>query len=178
MIGYQEPLDHSGGSGVSLPPIPFAPEPGRPLPDVLADVTNRLQAKFAIDRGVLLVKEDRGTRLIAIASIRRGREKRRLSLRLPEVSSLFARVADGGLIFTDEYYGLFSGNTFERNLLIDDATQSFVIVPLKHDGRVLGLLGFSSDQPTAFAALHDNRYAPLWAELAGQISRDTAPSAV
>ena len=47
------------------------------------------------------------------------------------------------------------GNLIERRLLLDKETRSFMLRPLKHHGRVIGLLGYSSDNPDAFVTFEE-----------------------
>ncbi|MCK4371845.1 MAG: GAF domain-containing protein, partial [candidate division Zixibacteria bacterium] len=78
-----------------------------------------------------------------------------LRLNLPVDASLFEKVAEQGHIYTEDFCESFSGNFFERKLLLDDDSRSFVLQPLKSDGRVLGLLGYSSRKPMAFVTFEE-----------------------
>ncbi|MCK4607034.1 MAG: GAF domain-containing protein [candidate division Zixibacteria bacterium] len=118
-------------------------------------LTRWLRRIYAIDRGVLVIRSESGPRLSAISTWRDGQTRDGLSLNLPLDSSLFEKVAEHGQVYTEDFCGAFSGNFFERKLLLDDDSRSFVVQPLKSEGRVLGLLGYSSRQPTAFAMLEE-----------------------
>lgn len=118
-------------------------------------LTRWLRRIYAIDRGVLVIRSESGPRLSAISTWRDGQAREGLSLNLPLDSSLFEKVAEHGQVYTEDFCGAFSGNFFERKLLLDDDSRSFVVQPLKSEGRVLGLLGYSSRQPTAFAMLEE-----------------------
>ncbi len=118
-------------------------------------LTRWLRRIYAIDRGVLVIRSEGGPRLSAISTWRDGQGREGLSLNLPLDSSLFEKVAEHGQVYTEDFCGAFSGNFFERKLLLDDDSRSFVVQPLKSEGRVLGLLGYSSRQSTAFAMLEE-----------------------
>lgn len=124
--------------------------------EIFADLTRELQKKYAITKGVLIMREPAGTRYIAVATMARHQELRKLSLLLPTKSSLFEIAAEDGNIYTENYFGLFSGNTFEKNLLLDKSTESFMLHPVKCEGRVVAVIGYSSDVTDAFVTF-DNR---------------------
>ena len=85
------------------------------------------------------------------------------------------KVLEDGQIYTEDFCGSFSRNFFERKLLLSDDSRSFAIRPLKANGETVGLIGYSSEDPTAFAmfeqgetdyvtekfaqALHERAYA-------------------
>ncbi len=127
------------------------------LSDSFFSLTKELRKKFAIHKGVLVIRHDNGGRLSAISTWRNGSARDGLALKFPVEGSLFEKVAQQGQLFSDDYYGEFSGNFFERKLLLDDDSRSFAVQPLKADGRVIGLLGYSSRRPTAFTALEGDK---------------------
>jgi len=137
---------------------------------LFSEFTHRLQDFYEIRKGFLAVREGRNTRFLAIASFNRGRTRRNLSLRLPPTSSLFDRVIEDGRIYTENFATLFDGNTIERQLLVDDSTSSFVLRPLKHDGQVVGLLGYSSDNPNAFVTFEEGLLDPIIDRFAGLLA--------
>ncbi len=63
-------------------------------------------------------------------------------------------IEDGNL-YTESFSDSFSGNFFEQKLLLDPLSQSFALKPLKVEGEVVGMVGFSSHNPTAFALLEE-----------------------
>ena len=130
------------------------PEKAEPA-EIFIDLTRQLQRFFAIHKGVLIINENSSTRFTATATFNNGKTRRNLSLKLPGTSSLFKIVAENGQLYTENFSELFSGNSFERNLLLESDSQSFLIHPLKHDGAVVGLLGYSSTDPLAFATFED-----------------------
>jgi len=116
------------------------------------EFTRVLEQGFAVRKGMLALREENQTRFLAIACWGARKGRRNLSLRLPVVSSLFERVAEDGRGYTDSFAELFDGNSIERRLLLDEDTQSFVLRPIKYEGQVVALLGYSSDCADAFAA--------------------------
>jgi len=136
------------------------------LSETFSAVTRHLRKNYAIDKGVLVLRDEGSHRLSAISTWHNGLSRAGLRVNLPSDGSLFAKVAEEGQVYTEDYCGAFSGNFFERKLLLDDDSRSFVLQPLKCDGRVLGLLGYSSRRPTAFAMCEEG----AWDELAGKLS--------
>lgn len=132
-------------------------------------LTRALQERYDIRKAVLIVKEKETSRFCAVASFNDGRTRKNLSLRLPGHSSLFLKVADHRTIFTESYCDLFSGNSFERNLLLDDECRSYAILPLTCDGHVVGILGFSSDSPSTFVTFEEGAVDRAAAHLAERI---------
>jgi len=125
-----------------------------------------------IHRAVLIAVKSHYRDLLAVARWSKGESDgpRTLALRLPVEDSLFAHVAAQRFEFSDDYFGLFSGNSIERQLLLDGVTGgSYVICPIKIDASLVGLIGFSSLLPGAFSNLEsldpDRTFAPLAAEL-------------
>jgi len=137
--------------------------------DIFADLTHELQKKYHISKGVLIVRGQKGTQYEAIAMFTKTGETRRLSLKLPTKSSLFEIAAEDGGIYTENYYGLFSGNNFEKNLLLDKNTESFMLHPIKCDGRVVAIIGYSSDVTDAFITFDDDMLAEVGEQLGHRI---------
>lgn len=123
--------------------------------DVFSEFTRRLQEKYDINRGVLILCKPGSSKLAAVSTWHNGAVHDGLSINLPDESSLFAKVAEEGHLYTDDFYGVFSGNFFERKLLLDENSRSFALHPLKRDGRVIGLVGYSSEKPTAFSVFEE-----------------------
>lgn len=130
------------------------------------ELTKRLSSRFSINKAVLLLRADAGAPLAAVSTWKNGQVREGLSIRLPSESSLFEIVAGQGDVYTENFCNGFSGNFFERKLLLEDDSRSFVIQPLKHDGAVIGLLGFSSDEPTAFTMFEEGAVEPVFSEFA------------
>jgi hypothetical protein len=54
-----------------------------------------------------------------------------------------------------------------------------MLKPLKHDARVVGIIGYSSDHPEAFAVVEDGLLDPIFDRLAEFLGRlQVAPSPV
>lgn len=120
------------------------------ITELFSEITRRLEVKYSIDKGVLVIKNDAENCFAAVSTWKKGELRDGLSINLPNDSSLFARVADDGIVYTEEFSGIFSGNFFERKLLLEDDTKSYVLHPLKFEGKVIGLVGYSSAEPTSF----------------------------
>jgi hypothetical protein len=119
------------------------------------ELTHRLRKKFDISKGVLVLRQEQPPRLAAVSTWKHGQERDGLALNLPHDSSLFEKVAEQGQVYTENFCDAFAGNFFERKLLLDDSSRSFVLQPLKANGRVVGVLGYSSEEPTAFAVCEE-----------------------
>jgi hypothetical protein len=145
--------------------------PQSDLSEIFTGLTRDLLNSYPISRGVLLVKAGDAARFLAVSTWNEGRVRRNLSLRLPSNSSLFEKIAESGQVYTENFCALFSGNTFERNLLIGDKTKSYVVQPLKLEGAVVGLVGYSSDKPTAFVTFEEGALSGISSRLAARIDQ-------
>ncbi|HWR82262.1 MAG TPA: GAF domain-containing protein [Candidatus Deferrimicrobium sp.] len=125
-------------------------ERGASVSEIFIAVTEQMNHHLGIDKGVLVVREAEPARMTAVATWHNGVGHEGLALRLPAAPSLFEQVAQHGIVYTEDFCAAFSGNFYERKLLLDDTSRSFVLQPLKSHGRVVGLLGYSSRRPTAF----------------------------
>ncbi len=114
-------------------------------------LTRRLACQYPIDKGVLILRDSGSSELSAISTWRDGVVRDGLKLNLPSDGSLFEKVAEDGRVYAEDFCGSFSGNFFERKLLLDNDSRCFVIQPLIFEGKVNGLLGYSSRRPSAFA---------------------------
>jgi hypothetical protein len=116
--------------------------------DAFTNFSRLLETRFEIKKGFLALREGDQTRFLAVASWKKDKVRKKLSLTLPNTSSLFEKVAEN-------FATLFDGNFIERQLLLDDTTESFMLRPLKHEGRVVGLIGYSSEVPDAFVTIQE-----------------------
>lgn len=123
--------------------------------DTFANFSRLLETRFEIKKGFLALREGDQTRFLAVASWKKDKVRKKLSLKLPNTSSLFEKVAESGQIYAENFATLFDGNFIERQLLLDDTTESFMLRPLKHEGRVVGLIGYSSEVPDAFVTIQE-----------------------
>lgn len=142
------------------------------LHEIFVATADSVHRYVPIHRAVLVAVLSHYRDLLAIARWSNGESDgpRILSLHLPVENSLFAQVAAQRFEFGDDYFGLFSGNSMERQLLLDGVTGgSYVICPIKIDASLVGLIGFSSILPGAFGDMEsldpDRTFAPLAAEL-------------
>lgn len=142
----------------SSPVEPAGPEttcqvihPEAELSANFAGLTRRLTCQYSIDKGVLVVRDRDGSELSAISTWRDGIVHDGLRLNLPSEDSLFEKVAEDGRVYTEDFCESFSGNFFERKLLLENDSRCFVVQPLLFEGRVRGLLGYSSRRPSTFA---------------------------
>lgn len=141
------------------------------LAEAFQTLTDQLHKEYNIDKGVLVLRPDAGRQLAAVSVWYRGSLRDGLRLNLPVESSLFEKVAEQGHIYTEDFCESFSGNFFERKLLLDDDSRSFVLQPLKYEGRVLGLLGYSSREPMAFVTFEEGALEAISNRLGSIIDR-------
>jgi transcriptional regulator with GAF, ATPase, and Fis domain len=125
------------------------------LSELFLGLTDNLSRHIEINRGVLILRRPDTGRLAAYTIWNNGQSRDGLRINLPEATSLFEKVAEDGLVYSENFCDLFSGNFFERKLLLDDYSQSFVVVPLKSEGEVVGLIAYSSEQTTAFTVVEN-----------------------
>jgi len=129
---------------------------------VFNGLSRSLLQEFDIKKGFLALREGDQTRFLAVAAWKEGRIRKNLSLRLPNVSSLFEKVAESGQIYSENFAALFDGNYMERQLLLDDDTASFMLRPLKHEAKVVALIGYSSEVSEAFVAFEEGLLDPIF----------------
>lgn len=139
------------------------------ISDLFFELTQKISTKYDIDKGLLVLRRRKSDSLSAVSMWSNGDLRDGLSIKLPVESSLFEQVAAQGQVYSEEYCGAFSGNFFERKLLIDDCSKSFVLQPLNYDGEVIGLLGYSSKNPTAFATFEEGELDKVAADFAKTI---------
>jgi hypothetical protein len=143
--------------------------PATQVPDYFVDIVKRLQDVLPIGRAFLAVRESSGTRLIATATFGAHKVRKNLNLKIPAISSLFQKVSDGGIAFTDNCSQFFSGNNLERNLLLDHSSRAYTLIPLKHEGHTVGMLGMSSERPEAFSIVDEGLLDGVVANLARRV---------
>jgi hypothetical protein len=143
--------------------------PDMSIHDLFVDFVRLLESALPINRALLAVREPGGTRFIATTTISERRSRKHLSVKLPTASSLFEKVAEHGIAYSETFCECFSGNRMERNLLLDDDSRSFALVPLKHEGSVVGIMGLSSDEASAFALVEDGLLERTAVQLAARI---------
>jgi len=169
MTWYGDP--DSGGFQPPHPAAFTAAAPNDPLMAAFEDLARRLRVRFPFDRTVLLLKKEDTQQLLAVAAATGG-TSRKLRLSLPLENSLLAKVIEHGLPYCESYCGFFSGNQLEQRLLFDDTAAAFALLPLKRDGAIVGVLGFSSDDPDAFRLFEDTDWAPLTQSLTATLDEN------
>jgi len=125
------------------------------LSELFQEVTRRLSKKLDIDRGVFIIRDKNNDKFSVISTWNNGKVRNNISINISVEPSLIEKVAEGGICFSETYTGKFSGNFFERKLLLGVNSQAYVLQPLKHEGKVVGMLGFSSLTPTAFSTVEE-----------------------
>lgn len=128
---------------------------------IFVEFTRLLEDEFDIRKGFLALREGAYTRFIAVATWNDGKVRKNLSLRLPATHSLFEKVVEDGQVYSETFAELFDGSMFERRLLLDDETESFMLRPLKYEGQVIALLGYGSVRQHAFVTFEDGPLDPL-----------------
>lgn len=151
-----EDLDHILG---------YEPDPRA----LFSHLSRSLLQEFDIKKGFLALREGDQTRFLAVAAWKDGKTRKNLSLRLPNISSLFEKVAESGEIYAENFAALFDGNYMERQLLLDDDTASFMLRPLKYEARVVALLGYSSEVSEAFVAFEEGLLDPIFERVAAYL---------
>jgi len=140
-------------------------------PTIFLRFTRELQRVYDITKGFLAIRDGDMTRFLAVATFSNGTVRKNLSLKLPSAPSLFEKVADDGRLYTENFAELCDGNLIERRLLLDDDTRAFMLRPLKSDSRVIGLLGYSSDNPDAFVTFEEGLIDPVLDEFGRLLGR-------
>ncbi|UCC44681.1 MAG: hypothetical protein JSU65_01770 [Candidatus Zixiibacteriota bacterium] len=147
------------------------------ISELFIRLTAILQKEIPIRKGLLAVRGVGSTHFVATATVGERKTRRNLSLVLPRVSSLFEKVAETGTTYTEACVEFFSGNSFEKNLLLDDNSNSFVLVPLRHEAHTVAIMGYSSDEPTAFALFEEELLAKIVPQLSARIAASMSPPA-
>ena len=161
--GWQNPIDESReNGGTSLKEVCHSLLQQETTPQAaFRTLTNALQRQFEINRGFLALREEDQARFLAVARFTDTGALKALSLRIPGINSVFEKVAEDGGLYVENFVQLFEGNTIENRLLIGENTESFVLRPLKNAGRLVGLLGYSSDTTDAFVTFEDGILDPV-----------------
>ena len=135
------------------------------LHELFNELTRRLKTQYNIDRGVFIIRSADGENFSAVSTWDEDKVRNNISINLSIEPSLTTKVAENGIVFSDSITNEFSGNFFERKLLFNDDSQSYVLQPLKHEGQVVGLLGYSSVNPTAFSTFEEGALDKVAGEL-------------
>jgi hypothetical protein len=138
--------------------------------EIFFELTEYLKEPFSISKSVLVIIDDQSM-LSAISTWHNGLRHDGLALNLPHADSLFEKVLEHGRPYTELFPQSFSGNFFERKLLLDSTSKSFALHPLKRDGRTIGLIGFSSENSSALALLEEGSSVEIISRFAELISK-------
>ncbi len=125
------------------------------IAEIFGELTRRLEVKFDINKGVLVLRNQIENSFLAISTWNDGEFLDGLAISLPTAPSLFEQVADDGQVFSDSYAGIFSGNFFEKKLLLSRNSKSYMLHPLKHEGQIVGMLGYSSEEDLSFTVFEE-----------------------
>ncbi|MDF1543955.1 MAG: hypothetical protein P1R58_02500 [bacterium] len=107
-------------------------------------LARRLSDQHQVNRGVMVIRNDSSNDLGVVSVWDESGIKSGLTLTLPSENSLFHQVVRDGRRYTLGNLNNFSGNFFERKLLLEEATSSMLLIPLTSREQVVGLIGFSS----------------------------------
>jgi len=140
------------------------------LSEMFFEIIDFLKERYTLNKCVLIIKHDNAV-LSAISTWSNGLRQDGLTLNLPHKESLFEKVLEDGRLYTEYFFGSFSGNFFERKLLLDEQSRSFALQPLKSGGQVVGLVGFSSKNPTPFALMEEGDSADILNRFADRLSK-------
>jgi len=135
------------------------------LSELVRNITGKLKESFDINRALLVVRQNDGEPFSAVSSWHDGDLLDGLKLSLPKNSSLFEDVAENRITYTETYSGSFSGNFFEKKLLLDESSKAFLLQPIRYKGQTVGILGFSSENPTAFTLFEEGLLNQITDEL-------------
>ena len=148
---------------------------GANLSAMFEQLTRELSRSYAINRGVLVVRRRDTGGLSAVSTWNDGAVRDGLAVNFPTETSLFEKVAEHGAVYTEDFCGSFSGNFFERKLLLGEDSRSFVVQPLSSDGEVIALVAYSSKEPTAFVMFEEGHIDRVARDFASAIRKQTHP---
>lgn len=114
------------------------------ISDRFVEISNKLSEMISINRSVLILNQRETNQLAAVSTWEKGAVRDGLTITLPSESSLLQKVANEGVAHTIENPNDFSGNFFEKKLLLNNESKSLIIQPLIEDDEVIGLLSLSS----------------------------------
>lgn len=138
--------------------------------EMFFEIIEFLKERYTLNKSVLIIKNENAA-LSAISTWTNGFRQDGLTLNLPHKESLFERVIDDGRIYTDSFVSSFCGNFFEKKLLLDDDSRSYALKPLKSNGKLVGIIGFSSKNPTAFSLMEDGDSSDLLDQFADRLAQ-------
>jgi len=125
------------------------------LSDLFGNLIHRLNSKYQINRGVLLLHLVEGEPLTVISLWENGELRDGLLIKLTAKSSLFEQVMAHNQVYIEDFSASFSGSFFEKKLFLDEESKTFVLQPLRFQNNIFGLIGFSSATPMAFTVFEE-----------------------
>jgi hypothetical protein len=155
-------LDPGSESPFGLPRPPRGPTPPRTPQSTVDSVARAFRAlvkhvrtTFDITHAALVRREGDCDRLVAMSMWNGGNNCRSLSLILPTGPSLLTEIAHDRRVFHDWSLTVSETSRMERQIIAGKAQGDLVVLPLIHDGRVVGLASFASELPDALATLDE-----------------------
>ena len=125
--------------------------PDTKISDIFFDFTEWYNSQYKINKSVLVLRSMTDLSLSAVSTWEDGARRDGLTLRLPMENSLFEQVIGNGKTFHALLSDDFSGNFFEKKLLLNNSTKSYILQPLKYKNDIIGLIGFSSDSTEIYS---------------------------
>jgi len=113
------------------------------LTDLFNKHVKNIQEKIPINKAVLLLNHYHTGMLAAISTWENGHLHDGLSIKLPSESSLFEKVISTGKNYQSNNCLEFEGNFFEKKLLLNEQSSSFLLQPLTVNDQVVALIGYS-----------------------------------
>ncbi len=113
------------------------------MTDLFNKHVKNIQEKIPINKAVLLLNHYHTGMLAAISTWENGHLHDGLSIKLPSESSLFEKVISTGKNYQSNNCLEFEGNFFEKKLLLNEQSSSFLLQPLTVNDQVVALIGYS-----------------------------------
>ena len=120
------------------------------MTDLFNEHIKNIQEEIPINKAVLLLNHNHTGVLAAISTWDNGHLHNGLSIKLPSESSLFEKVVLTGKSYQSKNCSEFEGNFFEKKLLLNEQSNSFLLQPLKVNNQVIALIGYSSCESDIF----------------------------
>ena len=120
------------------------------MTDLFNEHIKNIQEKVPINKAILLLNHNHTGMLAAISTWDNGHLHDGLSIKLPSESSLFEKVVLTGKSYQSNNCSEFEGNFFEKKLLLNKQSNSFLLQPLKVNDQVIALIGYSSHKSNIF----------------------------
>lgn len=112
--------------------------------------TKKLNKLFSISQSALILHSSQENKLKVIAMKGEKGARKGLALTLPEKDSLLYKISKDNQIYIQHHLENFESNFIEEKVLINEAAQSLVILPISQNGTKFGLVCLSSPNKNAF----------------------------